>query len=182
MNRKGAFVLLLLVAIGPVSWGQGVDSTVQVHVQGQVQESGHGKYDSLISEFGIPVPEEVDTNLVLFLELWMGSPYRYGGCTRSGTDCSGFSGQLYENVYGIKIPRVSIDIYKASKKVRSIDRLSQGDLVFFHTGRSRSVNHVGVYLWDGYFAHASTKRGVIISRLDEGYYNSRFVSGGRFKS
>ncbi|MBR9861393.1 hypothetical protein GYB22_11730 [bacterium] len=133
---------------------------------------------SILEELGLSPHENVDTALILFVYEWVGTKYCYGGQSKNGVDCSGFANVLYEQVFGIELVRVSTDIYHKSKKVKK-KNLEQGNLVFFKTnGRSR-VNHVGVYLWDGYFVHASTKRGVIISKLDEGYYEKTFVSGGR---
>jgi lipoprotein Spr len=131
-----------------------------------------------VDSLGLPQYVDADSQLVWFIKEWIGVNYCYGGKSKSGVDCSGFANLLYEQVYGIKLLRVSTEIYRSSSKVKRKD-LAQGDLVFFKTNGKSRVNHVGVYLWDGYFVHSSTKYGVIISTLNEGYYQKTFVSGGR---
>lgn len=108
---------------------------------------------------------------------WYGTPYVYGGSTRSGTDCSGFTQSVYRTA-GIEIPR------RASRQAAAARSVSRGslrpsDLVFFNTSGS-GISHVGIYLGDGYFAHAATSRGVVRESLSHPYYATRFVHGGRF--
>ena len=111
-----------------------------------------------------------------FIEKWWSTPYRYGGATQKGIDCSAYSGTLLHDVYGFVAARTARDQYAACEK---IDRgnLQEGDLVFFNT--RRGVSHVGVYLRNGYFTHASTGSGVMISHLDEPYYSKKYIGGGR---
>ena len=118
----------------------------------------------------------------LFLEAsrWIGTPYRYGGKSRSGVDCSGLTTNIYRNTFGIRLSPNSQMQYDDDirQKVRK-SRLQQGDLVFFSPkGSSRHINHVGVYLKNGKFIHASS-RGVRVDYLDDGYWRKRWVSGGR---
>ena len=110
---------------------------------------------------------------------WIGTPYRVGGMSKSGTDCSGLTTQLYKSVYGKNLPRSSKDQKNACKTV-SKRNLREGDLLFFSTDRSKKrVGHVGIYLKNGKFIHASTTSGVRINRLDEPYYVANWISGGR---
>lgn len=118
-----------------------------------------------------------ESDLFEFIDDWYGTPYRYGGTTKSGIDCSGFTGTLLANVFGIKVPRIARDQYQSCQKVSRSD-LQEGDLVFFNI-RGRGVSHVGVYLMNNKFIHASVNRGVVISDLGEGYYSKKFVGGGR---
>lgn len=121
-------------------------------------------------------------NHALYLEAaqWIGTPYRAGGSSRRGTDCSGFVWQMYRKVYGKELSRSSEQQMKESRKV-SRRKLREGDLVFFGTTRrKRRVSHVGIYLKEGKFVHASTSRGVIVSSLDEPYYEERWIKGGRY--
>lgn len=108
---------------------------------------------------------------------WYGVRYRTGGNTHSGVDCSGFTVAVYAAAYGLTIPRVSRDQYKACRKI-STTELQEGDLVFFNTN-GRGVSHVGVYLGNNKFIHASVSRGVRVSDLFESYYMKRFVGAGR---
>lgn len=121
-------------------------------------------------------------NPTLYLEVasWVGTPYRSGGQSRRGTDCSGFVRQVYQKVYGIDLPRSTAEQVDKGKRVRR-HKLREGDLVFFHGRRKRRANHVGIYLKDGRFIHASTSRGVIVSRLDEDYWDKHWLRGRRVK-
>jgi cell wall-associated NlpC family hydrolase len=125
--------------------------------------------------------EEMDNaNLLNFIDTWYGTRYQYGGSSKDGIDCSAFVSSLMSEVYGVgNLPRMSKDQYEASKRVKRTE-LQEGDLVFFHTmGRKRkSVTHVGMYLRNNKFIHASIS-GVMISSLDEGYYSQHFVGAGR---
>lgn len=108
---------------------------------------------------------------------WYGVRYRTGGNTKTGVDCSGFTVAVYMAVYGISLPRVSRDQYRISRKI-STTELQEGDLVFFNT-RGSGVSHVGVYLGNNKFIHASVSRGVMVNGLFEPYYLQRFIGAGR---
>jgi len=110
---------------------------------------------------------------------WLGVPYVYGAEDKSGTDCAGFVMMVYKAVYGIDTPRSSSGIYEASVKVNR-DELKQGDLVFFKI-KTPKVGHVGIFLQDSYFIHASSSKGVMVSDLNLEYWTKYFVSGGRLK-
>lgn len=121
--------------------------------------------------------EKLNNNpLYVFVEKWMGTPYKYGSHSESGTDCSGFSGNLHRSIFNVNLPRTAREQYKICKKLNQ-EELCEGDLVFFNT--RRGVSHVGVYLHNGFFVHASTKEGVRINNLKDDYYNGRFIGGGR---
>ncbi|MDL2214802.1 C40 family peptidase [Dysgonomonas sp. OttesenSCG-928-M03] len=113
---------------------------------------------------------------------WLKTPYRLGGMSHRGMDCSGLASTIYENVFGIKLQRRSRDISKLDVDDLTKDELKPGDLVFFSTSRrAKGVNHVGVYLGNNHFVHASCSNGVIISNLNEAYYKRTWVKGGRVK-
>ena len=126
-----------------------------------------------------PVEMMTNTRLLSFMDDWYGTQYHFGGSTRDGIDCSAFAAQLQSDVYQIKnLPRMSRDQYSALPHVKQSD-LQEGDLVFFHTyGRGHTVTHVGVYLYNGHFIHASVS-GVMISDLTQGYYAQHYIGASR---
>ena len=124
------------------------------------------------------VDVEILTNSTLynFVEDWWATRYHYGGSTKKGIDCSAYSGALLSRVWGIKTPRTARAMHDVAEKIDR-ENMKEGDLVFFNT--RGGVSHVGVYLGNGYFTHASTGNGVTINNLDETYYRSKFIGGGR---
>jgi cell wall-associated NlpC family hydrolase len=107
-----------------------------------------------------------------------GVRYRWGASSRSATDCSGFTSQVFRS-NGYRIPRTSVEQSRAGAKV---DRgsLRPGDLVFFKTRRGTRVSHVGIYTGNGKFIHASSGGGKVqVNSLSDGYYNKRFVTARR---
>lgn len=109
----------------------------------------------------------------------VGTPYKWGGTTTKGFDCSGFILHIF-NQYDIKLPRTSKSQSNVGEKVGK-DELRPGDLVFFNTS-GKGVSHAGIYLGDGEFAHSSSKRGVSISKLSDSYYKTRYVTARRVAS
>jgi murein DD-endopeptidase / murein LD-carboxypeptidase len=111
---------------------------------------------------------------------WIGTPYRTGGTTRQGADCSGFAQSLYREVTGLAIPRTTSGLWQEGKPV-DVSSLRPGDLVFFsNVGAGDGVTHVGVVIGEGEFAHASTSQGVRFASHDRGYWQKRFAGGRRF--
>ncbi len=116
------------------------------------------------------------------IKSWLGTPYSGGGHTKQvGTDCSGFVMELYLTVYNISLERRGgLQYYNNCSPIDKED-LREGDLVFFNNGDGGKITHVGIYLKDNKFAHASSSRGVVIDDLTAKYYVKHFFAAGRVK-
>lgn len=123
---------------------------------------------------------ETNKTLYSFIDDWYGVKYVFGGTTRKGIDCSAFCRELYKNVYGKQLDRTSREQFADAKFLGSKSQLKEGDLVFFKI-RTRDISHVGVYLSDGKFVHASRSKGIVISSLEDSYWSRYYVGGGRVK-
>lgn len=126
---------------------------------------------------GVAANATTSTKLYQFVYEWLGTPYRLGGDSKRGIDCSKFSLALYENVFNTTIGYNSNNQYANVTPIGKAE-LEAGDLVFFKI-RSRRITHVGVYLGDDKFAHASSSRGVMVSDLNEAYWKRYYYNGGR---
>jgi len=112
---------------------------------------------------------------------YLGTPYRYGGMSAAGVDCSGLLLLGFSNALGVALPRSASDLYNWAVDI-PIERAQPGDLVFFRTGITYSITHVGLYLGNRRFIHAASdgpQTGVIYSNLDEQYYRNTFAGAGR---
>lgn len=132
--------------------------------------------DYLSQIMGVAMSATSNMKLFNFVYEWIGTPYRFGGNSRKGIDCSAFTKKLYSEVFNMDIERNSRDIFSMVSPVKKED-LREGDLVFFKI-HSRHISHVGIYLGNDRFAHASSQ-GVAISNLDDPYYRRYFYRGGR---
>ena len=120
--------------------------------------------------------EPIEDSLEKFYKTWKGTPYRYGGMSHKGIDCSALTYFAYRDIFTIKLPRTVKDQIKQGKTV-SKKELIPGDLVFFKTGLFQ--RHVGIYVGDYSFIHASTLKGVMISRLDNYYWKRKYWKARR---
>lgn len=122
-----------------------------------------------------------EKDLQKFVEDWYGTPHRMGGTTKNGVDCSGFVIVAYREVFEKDFKgRRAEDIFAEIEIVKWED-LQKGDLVFFKV-QGRRIDHVGIYMGDGNFAHTSSSKGVMISALDNPYWSKRYFKAGRYKS
>lgn len=134
------------------------------------------KYSILLNT---PAEEVKNTKMFEFIDEWYGTPYRLGGTTKKGVDCSAFSQFLFASVYGFSIPRTAREQYNLTARI-SRTELKEGDLIFFNT--RGGISHVGIYLQNNKFVHASTSGGVMISNIFDEYWARKFVGVGRLKN
>jgi len=135
-----------------------------------------GVWSEITSAVGGP-RTSTDNRMMDEIESWMGTPYAYGGESRNGVDCSAFTRAVYSAV-NIEIPRTATQ-QAADAETVTPSNLQFGDLIFFNTSGS-GISHVGIYIGNGFFAHASSSRGVVRESLSKQYYMDRIVSAGRF--
>jgi len=146
------------------------------HPSARFSASNTNKLEEIEREQTYP---DKSSPLNTFIQQWMYTPYKYGGMSKSGVDCSGFSSIVMREVFRIKLPRTAEDQYNMGEKVRD-GWQKAGDLVFFKNVRGHGIDHVGIFLGSNRFVHASTNNGVIISDLDEDYYHKRYVGSRRY--
>ncbi|SKB36942.1 C40 family peptidase [Daejeonella lutea] len=118
--------------------------------------------------------------LYRFIDSWMGVPHRSGGMDKKGIDCSGFTSILEKEIYNRAVPRTAKSMAESVKRKYEED-LKEGDLVFFDF-QGQKFSHVGVYLHNNKFVHASTSKGVIISDLKDPWYYKYFSRAGSIKN
>lgn len=131
------------------------------------------KYAQLMD---IDIEDIANLTMFHFIEEWWRTGYRYGGSSKKGIDCSALTGLLLSTVYGVVLPRTAREQFSRSSKI-SREEIKEGDLVFFNT--RGGVSHVGVYLANDYFVHASVSSGVTISNLNDSYYSRKYIGAGR---
>lgn len=134
------------------------------------------KYASMLNVDASRLPSIA---LLREVDIWWGTKYCMGGTSQSCIDCSALTQTIIEDVYGVEIPRTAQAQYDNCEIVKGDDTLQEGDLVFFHTTR-RGISHVGLYLSNNKFVHASTSQGVMISDLNDSYWKERYRGAGRF--
>jgi lipoprotein Spr len=137
------------------------------------------KKESKLEEIKLETKNILDKTLVTFINDWYGVNYKYGGSDKQGIDCSHFAAKLYADVYNKKISGSASSIESLTSTVKTSD-MQEGDLIFFKIEQNK-VSHVGVYIGNNKFIHASTSHGVIISCLDEAYYKKYFYKAGKLK-
>jgi lipoprotein Spr len=130
-------------------------------------------------ELDLPVEELANEKLLRFLEDWVGVKYRLGGDSKAGIDCSALTRRIMRDVYSLTVGRVIPDQFKAGIEI-SKSELQMGDLIFFKISNRRpGPTHVGFYLGNNRFIHASIKKGVTIENLEKPYYQTYYRSAVR---
>ena len=179
VSLKFYFLFLITIALLAASCSshKGIATTLETK-KGNEPESANiqNRYATLLNVDNKKID---NTQLYSFIDEWYKTPYKYGGHTKKGIDCSNFASTLYSQVYHKSITGSSLSISKQCKTV-SKSNLTEGDLVFFKIDNG-DVSHIGVYLQNNKFVHATTKKGVIIDDMDEPYYKKYFYAGGRLK-
>lgn len=176
--KKLTIIILLLTTIATVN----AQTTKAVPNQGTEKNNDDDNDDNLSKGYfsqimGIALSATSNVKLFQFVYDWIGTPYHLGGDNKKGIDCSGFAFQLYNKVFNTVIGNNSRNIFSMVNPVGK-EELKEGDLVFFKI-HSRSITHVGVYIGDGRFAHASASKGVMISNLADPYWTRYYYNGGR---
>lgn len=157
------------------------------------EAAAYGKTENRLMSFGIEnanmlqlkyaiatdATVEKLTNIPLLevIDKWWGTKYCMGGNTDNCIDCSAFTQVVLRDVYQVNLPRTSQEQYNLAEKIE-LEDLREGDLVFFNTS-GKDISHVGVYLLNNKFVHAATSGGVMISDLNEKYWQPKFRGAGR---
>ena len=151
LRRRSIFMAIFIVAMCLSSCRSLPEPSEELHRQAQIEQ---------------------------FFKEWQGTQYGYGGTNQQRVDCSALMVHAYSDLYSIQLPRTTEDQAKLGKRVKQ-RKLQAGDLVFFKTGFNR--RHVGIYLDDGVFVHASESGGVMKSSLESGYWSDRFWKARRIE-
>ncbi|MDC1068820.1 NlpC/P60 family protein [Candidatus Kapabacteria bacterium] len=128
--------------------------------------------EDTFTENGIHKEELMD-----FVMDWLGTPYRFGGDSKRSIDCSAFTRRAFRTALDVELPRTAVYQYQFGQEI-SKDELELGDMIFFKTRRYAAITHVGIYLGDNLFAHASSSHGVTVSKL-AGYYERKYKGARR---
>ncbi len=143
------------------------------------KDTENGKVSRYWHRSGFITPEKTTKNdtriirdrLYSRYQEWRGVRYRLGGFSRAGIDCSGLVRIIYQAEFGLTLPRTTLSQAEFGSEIKQAD-LKPGDLVFFKTGKR--AWHVGIYLENRKFFHASSSKGVTLSRLDNTYWKARY--------
>lgn len=158
------------------------DKTDKSDKKKPIPQTGHGLVSDEWAKLEIKLGRHDNKKLYKELKRWLGTPYVYAAHTcGEGTDCSGMVMEVYQTVYDIKVHRNSAKMLEQNCETIDLDDLKEGDLVFFITSSDGHVSHVGIYLKDNKFVHASSSRGVAVDDLRQNYYATHFYTAARVK-
>jgi cell wall-associated NlpC family hydrolase len=162
------------------SGSQSIKKETAVNYSLPYSENRVEKESSLQFKYATLLNTDVDDvqNFPLYrhIDEWYGTRYQLGGTTKSGIDCSAFVQTIFTSTFGITLPRTAREQYKYVQLI-STTQLKEGDLLFFNT--TGGVSHVGIYLQNNKFVHASVSGGVTISDMFDPYYVRHFIGAGR---
>ena len=134
-----------------------------------------------VNVFGESEEKNIEKQILESAEDWMGTPYKMGGEDKNGVDCSAFTQTIIKDVFDIDLPRRVKDQKKVGLKVE-LEEMQAGDLVVFKTGGFLSNRqHIGIYLSDYKFLHASSSEGVTVSSLEDWYWKKKYRSSRRIQ-
>lgn len=145
------------------------------------KEKLNAEQQVLLQKYSAHVQSDIASQhlaLYQFIDAWWGVPHKIGGTEKTGVDCSGFVVRLFDDVYHKQVPRTTDDLFSTAVPIDTA-QLNTGDLVFIVFQGRKKVSHVGVYLQEGRFVHASTSKGVRIDYMRDSYYKKQQFSGGR---
>lgn len=168
--KEFAFWCLFLISCSPAVRYSNIEAIEPTAIKLEIKETPKNR--SFNSE------AEVQNVLVKEITNYLGIPYRKGGSDEGGIDCSAFVCLIFKNVFNIELPRTSYEQFKLGKLITAFDSLKAGDLMFFNT-TGKVASHVGIYIGNDLFAHASVKAGVSISSIYDTYYRKRFNGAKR---
>ncbi len=146
---------------------------------GSTKKVNKNFYSVYSSKLGVQLSGKEDKKLIKAMSEWKGTPYKYGGLTKRGVDCSGFVSQVYSSAYGKKLHRTSRDMVKDVRFI-SKGKLRAGDLIFYKI-KSRKISHVAMYVANNKIIHATTRNGVRIDDLNNKFYKKYYYRSGRVK-
>ena len=160
--------------------GSASDDNTVVEKKKPIAREAHGLVSDEWARLDIKLGKKDNKKLYKELKRWLGTPYVYAAHTcGEGTDCSGMVMEVYLKIYNIKVHRNSAKMLEENCRVIDLDDLKEGDLVFFCTNGDSRVSHVGIYLKDNKFVHASSSRGVCVDDLRQNYYATHFYAAAR---
>jgi hypothetical protein len=149
-----------------------------ITVQGPQASGSEDRSGSSLSAFNLTAQQFEQK-----VKKYLGIPYRRGGTSTKGMDCSSFVRTVYNKFFGINLPYTAGAQFNSSKfKKISNHEIQPGDLIFFATNKKKRISHVGMYVSEGQFIHASSSLGITMSSLDSRYWKKRFVGSKRHKA
>jgi hypothetical protein len=131
------------------------------------------KYAKLLA---VPVDSITNRKLYALIEQFSSAPYKFGGDDLNGIDCSGLAYIVEKDVYDVVIPHSTIQ-QASFVNTKNVSQLEEGDLIFLKLG-GNNINHVGVYLQNGYFVHETPNLGLVLDNLTDPYIQQRFMACG----